>query len=328
MSETSELLTVGVDIGGTNLRAAVVGSDGHILDVEQMPTPTNTEDLEIALARAVGELQTRHDSGSVRLRAVGLAVAGFIDETSTRVRFAPHLPWRNTEITSRLGAWLGLPVLLEHDANAAAVGEYHYGAAAGAGQWVLLALGTGIGGAIMDGGDVRRGAFGTSGEFGHVTVMPGGRCCPCGKRGCLERYCSGSALPLFAQDLIATGRFADSALTRDYADRPEELTGRMIVRAARDGDALAQAVCHEMGTWLGRGMSMVQDILDPELVVLGGGVSTSADLFLNTALEELNGSIVGAGHRPVARVVPATLGGDAGMIGVAHLARNIAQGRG
>lgn len=325
MSGTSELLTVGVDIGGTNLRAAVVDSGGRILAVEQMPTPTNTEDLEIALTRAVSRLQKSHNDGSAYIGAVGLAVAGFIDENRTRVRFAPHLPWRNTEITARIGRRLGLPVLLEHDANAAAVGEYHYGAAAGAGHWVLFALGTGIGGAIMEGGEVRRGAFGTSGEFGHIVVMPDGRRCPCGKCGCLERYCSGSALPLYAQDLIATGCFADSDLTQSYTERPEELTGRMIVRAARTGDELALAVCREMGMWLGRGLTMVQDILDPELVVLGGGVSTSADLFLDTACEELAGSIVGAGHRPVARVVPASLGGDAGMIGVAFLARDIAR---
>ena len=251
---------------------------------------------------------------------MGLAVAAFVTEDQMKVRFAPHLPWRNSAVASRLEARLGLPVLLEHDANAAAWGEYFQGAARGAGTWALFAIGTGIGGALMMNGEMYRGAFGTAPEFGHLTVMPGGRACPCGKRGCLERYCSGSALVLTAQDMIATGLEPNSELAQEFAAHPEEITGRHVVRLAREGDALARLVVKDMGTWLGRGLSLVQDVLDPELIVVGGGVSSDADLFIGRAEKVLNRTIVGAGHRPAARVVPAQLGGEAGMIGVALLA--------
>ncbi|QNP92823.1 MULTISPECIES: ROK family protein [Corynebacterium] len=310
-------LTIGVDIGGTNFRAAVVDAEGTILDTEQLPTPSSVSALEEALELAIAELRGRHPS----VVSVGLAVAGFIDETRTRVRFAPHLPWRHQEIVQRLSTRLGLPVVLEHDANSAAIGEHAFGAAQGVDNWVLFALGTGIGGAVMINGRIYRGAFGTAPEFGHLTVMPKGRACPCGKRGCLERYCSGSALALAAQDLMATRRYSASRLVDAYANKAEELTGRVIVDAARHGDALAQEAVDEVATWLGQGLGLVQDIFDPELIVIGGGLSTEADLFMDTAKSELGSSIVGSGYRPVSRVAAAQLGGDAGMIGVALLAR-------
>ncbi|WP_426705448.1 ROK family protein [Corynebacterium auriscanis] len=320
-SVAEEFLTIGVDIGGTNFRAAVVDKDGTTLAVEQLPTPSNVEDLETALEKVVRHLCDKYSTPQRPIIAVGLAIAGFVDETRTRVRFAPHLPWRNTELVHRLRRRLELPVIIEHDANSAAWGEYFQGAAQGAGTWVLFALGTGIGAAVMHEGTIYRGAFGTAPEFGHLTVMPGGRACPCGKMGCLERYCSGSALPLTAQDLIATGCCAESKLAKTYANHPEEITGRAVVRLAREGDSLAQQVIEDMATWLGRGLALVQDVFDPSLIVVGGGVSRDADLFLTTAQTVMTRSIVGAGHRQVARVVPAQLGGDAGMIGVALLAR-------
>lgn len=315
----TEKLTIGVDIGGTNFRASVVDRAGNILDTEQLPTPSSAVALEDALELAIGELRSRQSG--VDIVAVGLAVAAFIDENRTTVRFAPHLPWRQQEIVSRLSKRLGLPVYLEHDANSAAVGEHLNGAAQGAKNWVLFALGTGIGGAVMIDGEIYRGSFGTAPEFGHLTVVPKGRACPCGKRGCLERYCSGSALPLTAQDLMATKRYRGSELVKQYSNRSEELTGRTIVEVAREGDQLACETVDNLAMWLGQGLSMVQDIFDPELIVLGGGLSAEADLFLDKAVQEMSESVVGAGERPISRVAPATLGGDAGMIGVALLAR-------
>lgn len=318
MSEaaTAGTLTIGVDIGGTNLRAAVVDAEGQILDSEQLPTPSTVTALETAILNAISALRSRNPE----VGAVGLAIAGFIAEDRRTVRFAPHLPWRGADVPARLTRALGLPVIIEHDANAAAWGEYQLGAARGVHTWVLFAIGTGIGGALMTGGELYRGSFGTAPEFGHLTVMPGGRSCPCGKRGCLERYCSGSALTLSAQDMIATGRAPESRLTREFYDHPEEISGRTIVRLAREGDPLARTVLRDLGTWLGRGLALVQDVLDPELIVIGGGVSADADLYLDRARRVLERSVVGAGHRPIARVETARLGGDAGMIGVALLA--------
>lgn len=317
MSE--QLLTIGIDIGGTNLRAAVVDDNGQVLDVEQLPTPPSSEALEMAVVAVVDKLRARHEG----VAAVGLAVAGFVDESQQMVRFAPHLPWRETPVKRVMSRALELPVILEHDANSAAWGEHEFGAARDAKNWVLLALGTGIGGAIMMNGEIYRGAFGVAPEFGHLTVVPNGRSCPCGKRGCLERYCSGSALPLTAQDLIARGQFPHSRLAQDFGKCPEEISGRVVVRMAREGDELAQAVIKDMGTWLGRGLAMIQDVLDPELIVVAGGVAVDADLLLDYARDVMGKTIVGAGSRPVARVAVAELGSQAGMIGVAKLARTL-----
>ncbi|MBF0580733.1 ROK family protein [Corynebacterium sp. ED61] len=316
---SEQLLTIGIDIGGTNLRAAVVDENGQVLDVEQLPTPPSSEALEMAVVAVVDKLRARHEG----VAAVGLAVAGFVDENQQMVRFAPHLPWRETPVKRVMSRALELPVILEHDANSAAWGEHEFGAARDAKNWVLLALGTGIGGAIMMNGEIYRGAFGVAPEFGHLTVVPNGRSCPCGKRGCLERYCSGSALPLTAQDLIARGRFPHSRLAQDFGKCPEEISGRAVVRMAREGDELAQAVIKDMGTWLGRGLAMIQDVLDPELIVVAGGVAVDADLLLDYAQDVMGKTIVGAGSRPVARVAVAELGSQAGMIGVAKLARTL-----
>lgn len=318
-----ELLTIGIDIGGTNLRAAVVDGHGQVLDVEQLPTPPSTEALEMAIVTVVDKLRERHSG----VAAVGLAVAGFVDQDQQTVRFAPHLPWRETDVKRIMTRALELPVVVEHDANSAAWGEHYFGAAREAKTWVLCALGTGIGGAIMLNGEIYRGAFGVAPEFGHLTVVPGGRRCPCGKAGCLERYCSGSALPLTAQDLIARGVFPQSRLAKEFGNHPEEITGRAVVRMARDGDELALAVVEDMGTWLGRGLAMIQDVLDPELIVMGGGVAADADLLLGRATEVMGRDIVGAGSRPVARVAVAELGSQAGMIGVATLARQAVENK-
>ncbi|MGO1948719.1 MAG: ROK family protein [Mycobacteriaceae bacterium] len=316
-------LTIGIDIGGTNLRAAVVDADGRVLDIEQLPTPSSVGALEKAISNAVSALRSRHE-----VVAVGLAVAGFITAEQDRVRFAPHLPWRDSDVRDRLTARLGLPVVLEHDANAAAWGEQILGPGQDADTWALFAVGTGIGGALVQDGVLYRGAYGTAPEFGHLTVVPGGRACPCGKRGCLERYCSGSGLELTALEFIATGRHPDSVLAQMFHSRPEEITGRSVVSLARDGDPLAIEVIDDFALWLGRGLAVVQDVLDPELIVLGGGVAADADLYLPTARAELAAGVVGAGYRPVARVEPAALGSEAGMIGVALLASTVTSRKG
>ncbi|MDO5075955.1 ROK family protein [Corynebacterium sp.] len=318
MARVCTPVTVGFDIGGTNLRGAVVDACGTVLDFEQVPTPSSTDALERGIKHIVEKLATRHD-----IAAVGVAVAAFLDPDCTTVRFAPHLPWRDTPVQQRLQHQLQLPVRLEHDANAAAWGEYRFGAARNANIWALFAIGTGIGGALMIDGKLYRGAFGTAPEFGHLTVVPEGRTCPCGKRGCLERYCSGTALVATAREIIAGGKFDDSRLSIDYHARPEALTGHVVMEAARRGDAAALAAVDDFAHWLGEGLAIVADILDPELIVIGGGVACESVLYLDAARKQYGQRIVGSGHRPLARLRTAELGSDAGMIGVADLARQL-----
>lgn len=306
MNNASQQLAIGFDIGGTNVRAGVVDGDGQVLDIRETATAKNAADLEDSIEKLVAELRAEHD-----IMAVGLAVAGFIDPTCEAVRFAPHLPWRNAPVRKSIQERIGLPVRLEHDANSAAWGEARYGAGREAKNWVFFAVGTGIGATLMANGEIYRGAFGTAPEFGHLTVVPGGRECSCGKSGCLERYASGTALPDTAIELRE--KFETSL--------PMVPTGEEIVAAARMGDPLGLAVMEDFGTWMGKGLAMVADVLDPELIVLGGGVSRAADLYEDLARQVMQESIVGAGYRPLAQLKVADLGSQAGMIGAADLAR-------
>ncbi|MEE2059834.1 ROK family protein [Rhodococcus artemisiae] len=307
--------TIGIDVGGTSIRAAVVDASGSVIDSARAPTPGSAPVLEDALHRVVRQLADRND-----VSAVGLAVAGFLTADCRTVRFAPHLPWVDAPIAERLTDRFGLRVILEHDGNAAGWAEYRFGAAAGSRIAVLVALGTGIGAALMLDGRIFRGAHGVAPELGHLQVVPGGRACPCGKRGCWERYCSGTALVDIAVDMLAAdpGR---SQLVAGTAADPGSLTGRRIAGAAQDGDPLALAAMAEFARWLGLGLALVADVYDPELIVVGGGVSGSASLFLDDAREHYAAASTGAGHRPLARVRAAQLGDAAGLIGAADLAR-------
>ncbi|MFR9753233.1 ROK family glucokinase [Nocardia sp. 004] len=308
-------LTVGIDVGGTNIRASVVDDSGEVLDTVQAPTPHSARALEDALDFAVRDLRRRHPIG-----AVGLAVAGFVNGDRSTVRFAPHLPWQDAPVAQRLTDRLELPVILEHDANAAMWAEHRFGAAAGGHNVVLITIGTGIGSALLIEGRLYRGTHGAAPELGHLRVVPEGRACPCGKRGCWERYCSGTALADTAIEMLATAPVR-SVLARDVARDPGSLTGRRVAGAAQDGDPLAVRVMADFARWLGLGLAFVSDLFDPDLVVIAGGVSSSAPLFLDEAREEYARTITGAGHRPLARIRTTQLGEAAGMIGAADLAK-------
>ncbi|CAM4047898.1 ROK family protein [Corynebacterium frankenforstense] len=313
-------LTVGFDIGGTNLRAAVVDAAGRIVDSAAMASSGTASGLEDGIVRLVDELSARN-----RIEAVGVAIAGFLDAECETVRFAPHLPWRDAPVRRTLADRLGLPVRLEHDANSAAWGEYRFGAAKGVRDWVLFAVGTGIGTAQMHDGEIFRGAYGTAPELGHLTVVPGGRRCPCGKLGCLERYCSGTALVVSAVEIVHSHRFHGSELAEHVRRDPAAVTGEQVMAAARAGDPAGKAVVDDFSDWLGQGLSVIGDLFDPELILLGGGVSRDADLYLPESIESFESGVVGTGYRPTARVAVAELGADAGMIGVSDLARRAAR---
>ena len=306
-------LSVGIDIGGTSVRAAVVDDHCRLLEVLAQPTPRTVAGTEDMLADMVVELGGRHEIG-----AVGLAVAGFVSTDRQRVMFAPHLAWRHDPVPARLGRRVGLPVVMDHDVNSAAWAEYRYGAAADSPVALLVALGTGIGTGLVVDGQIYRGAHGVAPELGHVVMVPDGRPCPCGKRGCLERYCSGTALAATALELAGPGY--DGPLGVLSGGDPTALTGAMVTQAAEAGDAAARAALIELGRWLGLGLAMATDILDPEVIVLGGGVAEAADFFFAEAEIGLSAAITGSGHRPGPRLVLARFGGNAGIIGAALLA--------
>jgi len=315
-------LAVGVDVGGTSVRAGVVDADGQILDTCRAATAAGEAALEDTVSGMVGDLARRHP-----VAAVGLALAGFVAADRDHVRFAPHLPWRDAPVADRIGSRLGLPVVVEHDANAAALAERRFGAAAGASTVVFVALGTGIGAALLVDGALYRGAHGVAPELGHLRVVPDGRPCPCGKRGCWERYCSGTALATTALELLGADRSGSSVLAREAAADPARISGQRVAAAAREGDRVARRAVADLGRWLGEGLALVADVFDPELVVVGGGVSESAPLFLDDARAHYARVVTGAGHRPLARIRTALLGDAAAVVGAAQLAREAVTGR-
>jgi glucokinase len=211
-------------------------------------------------------------------------------------------------------------VVIENDANAAAWGEYRYGAGGDQQNVVVLTIGTGIGGGLILGGELYRGSFGIAGEPGHARVVPGGRQCGCGNYGCWEQYCSGNALVRAAREL-ATERPDDARRLLELAGSVEEIDGPVVTRAAREGDPAALDCFQEIGRWLGQGMADLAAVLDPGRFIVGGGVGEAGPLLLAPARETYAAVLTGRGHRPLADIVPATLGAEAGLIGAADLAR-------
>jgi len=252
------------------------------------------------------------------VEAVGIGAAGFVDAARSSILFSPHLSWRNEPLRDKLQRRLGLPVVVENDANAAAWGEYRFGSARGEDHVVVVNLGTGIGGAIVVDGVIQRGKHGVAGEFGHMQVVPQGRPCECGNRGCWEQYVSGNALVRAAR---ARAETAPPVLLEAVNGDISAVTGPMLTQAALAGDAWTAELFVELGGWLGMGLANLAAALDPGLFVIGGGVSEAGELLLAPVRDAFRGHLTGRGFRPEARVVHAALGNEAGVIGAADLAR-------
>ena len=317
------LPTVGIDIGGTKIAAGVVDGDGRIREQLRTETPDRSKSprvVEDTITELVLDLADRHD-----VHAVGIGAAGFVDADRARVLFAPHLSWRNEPLRDALSSRLRLPVVVENDANAAAWAEYRFGAGAGTTQLVMVNLGTGIGGAIIRDGRLERGRHGMAGEFGHMTVVPGGHRCPCGNRGCWEQYSSGNALVREARELAAAESPVAQPLLERAGGDPLAITGPLVTEAAQQGDPVAVELLQEIGHWLGLGIANLAAALDPERFVIGGGVSAAGELLLGPAREAFRRNLTGRGFRPEADIVPARLGNEAGMVGAADLARQVAR---
>lgn len=313
-------LAVGVDIGGTKIAAGVVNDQGAVLAQERMATGgRDAQTIEDGIADLVTRLRANYE-----LEAVGIGAAGFVDEKRSRVNFAPNLGWHNEPLQHAVESQVGIPVVVENDANAAAWGEFRFGAGRdieGLLDMVTITVGTGIGGGIVIGGNLYRGRWGAAGELGHMCVDPGGRPCSCGNRGCWEQYASGNALVREAR-WLASERRADAQVLLDLGDgTPEGVQGKHVTQAARAGDPVALAAFDFVARWLGLGMADIATVLDPQCFVIGGGVSEADDVLLPSVVRALTESVSGREHRQLPRVVVAALGNTAGVIGAADLAR-------
>jgi glucokinase len=310
-------LAIGVDVGGTKVAAGVVGDDGQIIAKLRRSTPAASPPrTEQTIADVVTELLASH-----QVEAIGIGAAGFVDGDRTAILFAPNLAWRDEPLKQRVEERTGREVVVENDANASAWAEARFGAARGYQDVMLVAVGTGIGAAIIIGGELYRGRWGIAGEPGHVRVVPEGRLCGCGNRGCWEQYASGSALVAEAREFARRTPEGAIRLLQLGGGTPEGIGGPVITQAAAEGDPAALRCFETVGGWLGQGLADLAAILDPACFVIGGGVSEAGDLLLDPARAAFERAMAGRGYRPLAEIRAAQLGEDAGIVGAADLAR-------
>ena len=310
---------IGVDIGGTKIAVGVVDEAGRILaKVRRETVADDVTDIDRAIADACTELAKEHEVG-----AIGLAAAGFVSPDRRSVLFAPNIAWREYPLAERIEGLLDLdvPVVVENDANAAGWAEFRFGAAREATDMLMLTVGTGLGGAIVVDRELVRGKWGVAAEVGHMRVVPGGHYCGCGHEGCWEQYASGSALERDAQHAaVARVDQADRLLELAGGD-PEKIRGKMVTEAAQEGDELSIELLATLGRWIGEGSASVAALLDPELIVIGGGVGAAGDLLLGPVRRGFEAQLSAMGHRPVAKIELAEHGNEAGIVGAADLAR-------
>src|ERR1700760_588177 len=285
-------LTIGVDVGGTKAAAGVVDANGRILEKVKRSTPAASPDRTAqVIADVVTELASAHD-----VNAVGLGAAGFIDETRSTVLFAPNLAWRNEPLRESVQERVGLPVFVENDADSGLWAEARFGAARGYQDVIMISVGTGIGAAILINGDLYPGRYGIAGEPGHYRVVPDGRLCGCGNRGCWEQYCSGNALAAEARELARRTPSAAIRLLQLGGGTPEGISGPVITQAATEGDPGALRCFQIIGSWLGAGLADLAAILDPGCFVIGGGVSEAGDLLLGPARTAYQNGLTGRSY--------------------------------
>lgn len=302
----SEVVAIGLDVGGTKLAGGVVSEDGRLGERVRMPFRTGgIQPLVSQLVDLVGGI----DEG--RRLPVGVGFAGIVTREGV-VRYGPNVQVADLPVGPELEERLGVPVAVLNDATAAAWGERQVGAAREVDDMVMLTLGTGVGGGLVVGGRLVEGAHGFAAELGHVVVEDGGRRCPCGNHGCLEAYASGTAVAAIARERLEEAG-EDASTLGDRA-----LTGEAVVAAAAEGNDLAVEVLTEAGRWLGVGLTSLVNVLDPARIVIGGGaVEGTGPWMLPAAREVVAARILGADHREAPEIVEAELGNDAGVVGAA-----------
>ena len=310
---------VGVDVGGTNLRAAVLPAGERRL-LAALHAPTLSHEGHAAVLARLAELIRDAVAAAgltlAQVRAVGLGLPGRLDPAEGVVEFLPNLAghWIGVRAAETLTAALNLPIHLINDARAMTFGEWKYGAGRGVNTLACLTLGTGIGGGVVVNGQLLWGVNGTLGEIGHQVVEADGLPCTCGGRGCLEVYASGTAIAATGAQAVREGR---ETYMREMADGDAtRITADMVARAAQSGDAVAQAIFARAGLYLGIVISNVALTINPQRVVIGGGMAGVGDLILTPARRTLRERVHLAPVDHI-EIIPAALGADAGLIGAA-----------
>lgn len=310
---------VGVDVGGTKILGSLVDREGTVIAEHRVPTPPGGEQILDAVAEVAAQLAARADCRPI---GVGVGCPGLLDRAGT-LRFAPNLP--NVVGLDVLGGvrkrveeiYPEFAVVVDNDANCAVAAEHSFGAARGTFEALVVTLGTGIGGGVIVRGSLFRGANNFAGEIGHMVIDPNGRPCPCGKRGCWERYASGSGLGRTARDAALAGR-AQRVVELAGGD-PELVRGEHVVLAAGEGDEQAAVIFEQVAYWLALGLANLANLLDPEIIVLGGGLVEAGEVLVRPTRKAFVELVEAAEHRPAVPIVRAELGELAGAIGAAAI---------
>jgi glucokinase len=296
----------GVDVGGTHIRAVAIDRNGAILVRAEAPTPA--EDGVAALGVIEALVRGLDGQGPVGVGVPGIVRGGTLASGA-------NVTWRDLPVSVELRRRLGVRVVAENDCTAGAFGEMRIGAARGMTDALYLGVGTGIGGGLIIGGRIHRGAHGAAGEVGHTIVEPDGHPCGCGNRGCWETVASGTAITRDGRTAVT--RHAHSLIAELAGGDPAAVTGEMVTRAAREGDPAARGILTEAGTRLGEGIAGLVNVLDPEVVVVGGGAAAAGELLLGPARHAYERAVQLSPPPPLA---PAALGTDAAVVGAALLA--------
>ncbi len=309
---------LGIDIGGTNLRGALLEGNENIVDRLKIPS-----EADQGIDRLIDNLTSFVEKirGDRAIGGIGIGVPGIIDSTKGVITAAPNItgvddyPIRDI-LAEKLGGGIGL--VIENDANMVALGEWRKGAGRGVNSMIMMTIGTGLGGGIILDGKLWSGAHGMGGEIGHMTVYPGGPGCNCGNYGCLESYASAVAIRRMVSQALEDGDLVTSLRDKVRDAHPDEIPER-VMEAALGGDELALGIWGEVGKALGIAIASLQNLLDVEMVVLGGGVSNAWDLFIDTAKKEACKRGFRAPMEKL-RIEKSVLGDDAGIIGAGYLA--------
>lgn len=318
MSEASEYF-VGIDLGGTKIAAGVF-QNGKVLQKHRLET-----DAERGSGPVIADLvelvrQISRDHGGV-LGGVGIGVPGQIETKTGHVAFAPNLHWKDVPLGRELREGLGCSIAVTNDVRAITYGEWTYGAGRGVDDLVCVFVGTGIGGGILVNGELLEGSGGSAGEVGHLTIVAGGRKCTCPGKGCWEAYAGGWGIGARTQEAVAADPTAGAMiLEKAYVDN-DEVSAKHLSQAFHAGDALAKKLVEETALFLGAGITSLVNILNPQRVILGGGVIDGIPELMDLTKAQVRANALDAANK-VLEIVPAALGSDAGIAGSAALAAN------
>jgi len=314
-------LFVGVDLGGTTIKIGLVNDDGQLIFDTEVPTRTKDgqeaiiEDIVLTTKQIVKQAGFEWDN----VKGMGFGIPGLLNIAQGIVSLAPNLDWVNIPLKEILEEKLHIPIKIDNDANVAVLGEAWTGAGKGFKHLVMATIGTGIGGGIIIEGNILHGKNGMAAELGHIPISDEGLLCGCGNYGCLETISSATGIVRKGKQVVEDGKV--SILTEKYMDKIDQITARRVIDAAKEGDKEAEQIVQNAGNLLGQGLATVANLLDPEIIIVGGGVSKAGDIIFDPIKEGLMRHGLKSIVKSV-KVVPAVLGNNAGMIGAASLFRS------